>query len=60
MRRVGKSTLLLMYKNFLIKNGVDEKNIIYFNLEYLKYDYISDYKKLHDEVIKLIDEKKMI
>ena len=59
MRRVGKSTLLLMYKNFLIKNGVDEKNIIYFNLEYLKYDYISDYKKLYDEVIKLIDEKKM-
>ena len=59
MRRVGKSTLLLMYKNFLIKNGVDEKNIIYFNLEDLKYDYISDYKKLYDEIIKQLDENNM-
>ena len=59
MRRVGKSTLLLLYKNFLIKNGVDEKNIIYFNLEDLKYDYISDYKKLYDEIMKRLDENNM-
>ena len=59
MRRVGKSTLLLMYKNFLIKNGVDEKSIIYFNLEDLKYDYISDYKKLYDEIMKQLDENNM-
>lgn len=59
LRRVGKSTLLLMYKDYLIKNGIDEKNIIYLNLEDLKYDYVNNYKKLYEEVTKLIDKNKM-
>ena len=59
MRRVGKSTLLLMFKDYLIQNGVNEKNIIYFNLEDLKYDDIDNYIKLYDEITKLIDDDKM-
>ena len=58
MRRVGKSTLLLLFKEYLIKNGVDEKNIIYINLEDLKYDYINNYNVLYNEVISKLDDKK--
>ena len=58
MRRVGKSTLLLMYKDYLIKNGVQEENIIYINLEDLKYDYINDYHDLYNEIISKLDSKK--
>ena len=58
MRRVGKSTLLLLYKDYLLKNGVDKKNIIYINLEDLKYDYIKDYNNLYDEIINKLDSKK--
>lgn len=58
MRRVGKSTLLLLFKEYLLKNGVDEKNIIYINLEDLKYDYINNYNVLYNEVISKLDDKK--
>ena len=58
MRRVGKSTLLLLYKDYLLKNGVDKNNIIYINLEDLKYDYIKDYNNLYDEIINKLNSKK--
>ena len=40
VRRCGKSTLLTLFKNDLIKRGILPEQIISLNLEDLKYDYI--------------------
>lgn len=50
VRRSGKSTLLLMLKDFLINDGVKEDNIIYINFESAMYDDIDDYKDLYKYV----------
>lgn len=47
VRRSGKSTLLLMFKDYLLKNGVKESNIIHINFESAMYDDINDYKDLY-------------
>ena len=47
VRRCGKSTLLLMFKDYLLKNGIKEKNIIYINFESAMYDDIKDFKDLY-------------
>lgn len=65
VRRSGKSTLLLMFKDYLFNSGVKEKNIIYINFESALYDEIKDYKDLYkyvkekigkDRVYLLLDE----
>ena len=38
VRRSGKSTLLLMFKDYLINNGIKNDNIIYINFESAIYD----------------------
>lgn len=53
VRRSGKSTLLLMFKDYLINNGIKEDNIIYINFESAEFDDIKDYKDLY----KYIKEK---
>ena len=50
VRRSGKSTLLLMLKDFLINDGVKEDNIIHINFESAMYDDIDDYKDLYKYV----------
>lgn len=50
VRRSGKSTLLLMFKDFLLDNGVDDKNIIHINFESAIYDEINDYKDLYNYI----------
>lgn len=59
MRRVGKSTILLLYKKHLLGNGASENQIIYLNLEDLENEYIDNYKKLYDEILKKIVKDKM-
>ena len=65
VRRSGKSTLLLMFKNFLLNNEIKESNIIYINFESAIYDDIKNYKDLYnyiknkitgDKVYILLDE----
>ena len=65
VRRSGKSTLLLMFKNYLLNNKVKEENIIYINFESAVYDDIKNYKDLYryiknkikkDKVYLLLDE----
>lgn len=65
VRRSGKSTLLLMFKDYLINNCVKEDNIIYINFESAVYDDIKNYKELYkyvedrikkDKVYLLLDE----
>jgi hypothetical protein len=54
MRRVGKSTFLLLIQEELIKRGVPEENIISINFESLKTDELKNYKILYDYVSKKI------
>ncbi len=65
VRRSGKSTLLLMFKDYLINNGIKNDNIIYINFESAIYDDIKNYKDLYnyikdkiknDKVYVLLDE----
>jgi len=59
VRRSGKSTLLLMFKEYLL-NLVDEKNIIHINFESAMYDEINDYKKLYKYIEKNYQREKII
>lgn len=47
VRRSGKSYLLLMLKNELLKRGIDQKQIIYLNFENPEYFDLLSYKKLY-------------
>ena len=50
IRRCGKSTLLDMYKDYLLDNGIKENQIISINLEDLKYNFLSDYMSLYNYI----------
>ena len=50
VRRSGKSTLLLMFKEYLLNNNIKEENIIHINFEYALYDDIKDYKDLNNYI----------
>lgn len=51
-RRTGKSYILRQIANELIMNGVNPKNIFYFNKEFVDFDFVENYKDL-DQLIKL-------
>lgn len=50
VRRSGKSTLLLQYKDYLISQKISEKNIIYMNFESADWYDIKDYKDLYNYI----------
>lgn len=52
IRRCGKSTLLELFKDYLLKNGVKKSQIISLNFEDPDNEELTDYKKLY-EYIKL-------
>ena len=58
IRRCGKSTLLEIYKNYLLNNGVSEDQIISINLEDLKYNFIDDYMSLYNYINDNLNTKK--
>ncbi len=47
VRRCGKSSLLVLFKEYLESQGVSDSNIVFMNFESLTYDEITDYKKLY-------------
>ncbi|TJX13927.1 ATP-binding protein [Tissierella creatinini] len=47
LRRCGKSTLLSLFENHLIENGVSNDHIIRMNFESFEFDEITSYKELH-------------
>lgn len=47
IRRCGKSTLLLQFKQYLLDNAVSEEQIITVNLEDFSNEELTDAKKLH-------------
>lgn len=59
VRRSGKSTLLLMFKDYLINNNISSENIIYINFESAMYDDIKNYKDLYKFVSSKIKKDKM-
>ena len=50
VRRSGKSTLLLQYKDYLINEKVKEEDIIYMNFESATFYDIKDYKDLYNYI----------
>ena len=48
--KCGKSTLLDLYKNYLMNNGIEEEQIISINLEDLKYNFIDSYMSLYNYI----------
>lgn len=58
VRRSGKSTLLLMYKEYLLNNNVNESEIIHINFESAMYDYIRNYKDLYNVIKNKLSKKK--
>ena len=54
VRRSGKSTLLLMFKEYLLLNGVKEENIIHINFEFSMFDEIKDYRDLYNYIKKYL------
>lgn len=50
IRRCGKSTLLEIYKDYLIDTGIEEEQITSINLEDLKYNFIKDYMDLYNYI----------
>ena len=58
IRRCGKSTLLEIYKEYLLNNDVEEDQIISINLEDLKYNFITDYMSLYNYINDNLNLKK--
>ena len=51
MRRSGKSTLLNMFSDELLADGVKKEQIQFINFELMKYDSIRNYKDLYNLVV---------
>ena len=58
VRRSGKSTLLLQYKDYLLSQGISEKNIIYMNFESADWYSIENYQDLYNYVKSNINKGK--
>lgn len=54
IRRCGKSSLLDLFHQYLLENGVSSENIIHMNLESLRYRDLSNYLSFYDYVSKRI------
>ena len=47
VRRCGKSKLLELYQEWLVEQGVEEKQIVSINFEDMDFEELTDYKKLY-------------
>jgi len=59
VRRCGKSTILEMYRNFLLDNGVAKNQIITINFEDIDYESLNNYQALYGFVKGLLIPTKM-
>ena len=58
IRRAGKSTILQEFKEYLLKNGVDKKNIIFINLDDKINKNLLNSDTLHNYILSNIDLNK--
>ena len=59
IHRCGKSTLLLQYKDYLISQGIIDKNIIYMNFESADWYSIKDYNDLYKHIRERYSNQKL-
>lgn len=59
IRRCGKSTIMEIYRDWLIAHGVMQEQIIYLNFEDYDYFELRDPRKLYSYVKPLIQQDKM-
>ena len=59
IRRCGKSTLMDMFREWLLSNGVDSNQIVYLNFEDFDIIELRDPKKLYDYIKPLLQTDKM-
>ena len=56
IRRCGKSTLLLMFQEFLKNSGVKTGNIISINFEDMAFAHLQNYKELYQYILSKIND----
>ncbi len=56
IRRCGKSTLLQMFREYLLQQGVGEQQCIFLNMEDMKYEQLKDYHKLYEYIEERISD----
>lgn len=59
LRRVGKSTLLKIFTEYLVENDIERNRIISINFENMKYDHLKNIYRLHDYIIENIRDEGM-
>lgn len=59
VRRCGKSTMLSLYKRYLLSHGVEERCIHYINFEDLQFEPLQEYHRLHDAIVNMLVPDKM-
>lgn len=59
IRRCGKSTILKLYKEDLIKNGVNENQIVFINLEEKENENLKNVDNLYDYIMNNISKDNM-
>lgn len=59
VRRCGKSTLLLQFREYLKSCGADDSQIININFENVAYEQLLDYRALHSYIVERLVPGKM-
>lgn len=60
IRHCGKSTILKLYQEYLLNNGIDPSQIVSIDFEKLEYEDLQNYKKLYQYIKdRLVDNKMM-
>ncbi|MGM9978343.1 MAG: ATP-binding protein [Clostridium sp.] len=59
IRRCGKSTLFILFQNYLLNNGVNREQIISINFEDIDYEELLDYKALYKYIKERLIPSKM-
>lgn len=57
MRRCGKSSLFVLFENYLLANGISSDHIIRMNFESLEFDELTTYKQLYAYLQKKLEKK---
>jgi len=54
IRRCGKSTIMDIYRDWLLENGTDVQRIIYINFEEIEFEHLNNYRILYDYITPLL------
>jgi predicted AAA+ superfamily ATPase len=59
VRRCGKSTMLEIYRDYLLRNGVKERQIVAINFEDIEFEHLTDYRLLYEYIRPLLRPDEM-